>query len=273
MKKIYVNFKRFDIPKEYGGVNSLYPIDLWAGNIIKDLDGVLEGYEDTEFTFLFPESHLLKALEEKPSHIKIGSQGVYRKDVAKGGNFGAFTTFFPPAAASAMGAKATLIGHCEERNNYKELIKKARGDEKVLHEFLNESVKGALARGLDVLFAIGESADEQANWKEVLKEQIDLGLKDVDRSKVTLAYEPVWAIGPGKTPPDKAYIEKIADFIKEETGGLDLVYGGGLKADNAKMLASIDNIDGGLIALTRFSGDIGFYPEEFLEIVNIYRGV
>ena len=51
-----------------------------------------------------------------------------------------------------------------------------------------------------------------------------------------------------------------------------MVYGGGLKHDNAEMLASIPEIDGGLIALTRFQGDIGFYPEEYLEIVRIYMG-
>lgn len=51
---------------------------------------------------------------------------------------------------------------------------------------------------------------------------------------------------------------------------MELVYGGGLKQDNAEMLASIKDIDGGLIALTRFTGEIGFYPEEYLEIIDIY---
>lgn len=51
---------------------------------------------------------------------------------------------------------------------------------------------------------------------------------------------------------------------------MDIVYGGGLKQDNAAMLASIDEIDGGLIALTRFQGEIGYYPEEYLEIIRLY---
>jgi triosephosphate isomerase len=71
---------------------------------------------------------------------------------------------------------------------------------------------------------------------------------------------------------DKDYITKIARFVKERTGGMDVVYGGGLKADNAAMLASIEEIDGGLIALTRFQGEIGFYPEEYLEIIRLYLG-
>ncbi len=51
-----------------------------------------------------------------------------------------------------------------------------------------------------------------------------------------------------------------------------MIYGGGLKRDNARMLASIEEIDGGLIALTRFQGKIGFYPEEYLEIIRLYLG-
>ena len=87
-----------------------------------------------------------------------------------------------------------------------------------------------------------------------------------------IAYEPIWSIGPGKTPAGKEYITKIAKFVKEKTNGMDIVYGGGLKQDNAEMLASIDEIDGGLIALTRFQGEIGYYPEEYLEIIRLYMG-
>ena len=71
---------------------------------------------------------------------------------------------------------------------------------------------------------------------------------------------------------DKEYITRIARFVKEKTGGMDIVYGGGLKKDNAAMLASIPEIDGGLIALTRFTGEIGYYPEEYLEIIGLYLG-
>ena len=120
--------------------------------------------------------------------------------------------------------------------------------------------------------SIGETSEEQPKWEKVLGEQLDAGLDGVDKSRVVIGYEPVWSIGPGKTPADKDYITKIARFVKERTGGMDVVYGGGLKTDNAAMLASIEEIDGGLIALTRFQGEIGFYPEEYLEIIRLYLG-
>ena len=107
---------------------------------------------------------------------------------------------------------------------------------------------------------------------QVLREQLEIGLEGVDKTKVVIGYEPIWSIGPGKTPAGRDYIQKIARFVKEVTGGCDVVYGGGLKVDNAEMLASIPEIDGGLIALTRFQGEIGFYPEEYLEIIRTYLG-
>ena len=141
-----------------------------------------------------------------------------------------------------------------------------------VNRLLNQEIKCAQDAGLAVLYCIGETSEEQPEWEKVLGEQLDVGLDGVDKSRVVIGYEPVWSIGPGKTPAGKDYITKIARFVKERTGGMDVVYGGGLKADNAAMLASIEEIDGGLIALTRFQGEIGFYPDEYLEIIRLYLG-
>ena len=275
MKHIFVNFKRFDVPKELGGVNSLAPMEVWAKTIVEGVSEGLEQYKDsdTEFAMYFPEAHLLGAVaaQKEESLLAVGSQGVYRGDTVVGGNFGAFTSNLTANAASAIGCTSTIIGHCEERNDKTSVLAEAGvEDTAAVNRLLNKSVKCAVNAGLTVLYCIGEKSDEQDRWQEVLREQIEVGLEGIDSSKVCIAYEPVWAIGPGKTPPDKAYITKIAKYVKEITGGIDVVYGGGLKQDNAGMLASIEEIDGGLIALTRFIGDIGFYPEEYLEIVNIY---
>lgn len=276
MKHIYVNLKRFDIPPAFGGVNRLAPSDAWAKTIITGVQEPLRKYNDVDFTFFFPEAHILSAISslQDETVLTIGSQGVYREDTCIGGNFGAFTSLRTANAMHALGAKATIIGHCEERKEKQNLLEHAGvTSHQVVNTVLNEEIQCAQASGLNVLYCIGESSEERDHWKDVLLEQITLGLKGADVENIVLAYEPIWAIGPGKTPPTKEEIQTVAQYIKEVTKGMDVVYGGGLKEDNAGMLAEIPEIDGGLIALTRFQGDIGFYPEEYLRIVEAYLGL
>lgn len=277
MKHIFLNLKRFDIPKTAGGVNSIAPIGAWGSYIVAGTQEALKQYEgdDVEFAMYFPEAHLIPAVDAlcEGSPVQVGCQSVFREDTAAGGNFGAFTTNRTANAVKAIGCTTTIIGHCEERKDKAGILAEAGvTDTGAVNRLLNKEIRQAIAAGLSVLYCIGESSEEQPRWQEVLKEQLTVGLEGVDASKVTIAYEPIWAIGPGKIPPDAEYITKIGSYIKEVTGGLDVVYGGGLKVDNARMLASIPVIDGGLIALTRFQGEIGFYPEEYLEIVRTYLG-
>ena len=275
MKHIYLNLKRFDVPAELGGVNRIADMKDWGKYIVENTQEELKKYspEEVEFAMFFPEIHLFSACGAKTenSPVQIGCQGVFRDDVAPGKNFGAFTTGRPAAAMKAAGCETVIIGHCEERNNLVGILAEAGvTDTKAVNTILNKEIKCAVNRGMKVLYCIGEKSEELEQWQEVLGEQLELGLKDVDKSMVTIAYEPVWSIGPGKTPAGKEYITKIAKFVKEKTDGMDIVYGGGLKQDNAAMLASIPEIDGGLIALTRFQGKIGYYPEEYLEIISLY---
>ena len=119
MKHIYLNLKRFDVPVEMGGVNRLAPVADWAGKIVEETQETLKVYDpsEVEFAMFFPEIHILNAAAAKSadSPIQVGCQGVYREDTAVGGNFGAFTTNRPAAAAKALGCDSVLIGHCEER--------------------------------------------------------------------------------------------------------------------------------------------------------------
>ena len=141
---------------------------------------------------------------------------------------------------------------------------------------------------MNVLLCVGESAeergsgsfDEQKSLVEgVLKSQLLADLSGsgeyFGKRKVVIGYEPIWAIGPGKTPPGEAYIGFVSDYIKrviEDSFNTELsvVYGGGLKKENASMIAGINTIDGGLVALTRFTGEIGFEVAGLKEIIQKY---
>lgn len=277
MKHIYLNLKRFDIPKEFGGVNSIAAMKDWGSYIVEQTQSKLNQYsgDEVEFVMYMPEAHLIPAISglNQDTILQIGCQSVFREDTAVGGNFGAFTTNRTGNAVKAMGCTSTIIGHCEERRDKAGVLAEAGvTDTAAVNRLLNKEIKAAISAGLSVLYCIGESAEEQENWQEVLGKQLEIGLEGVDTSKVSIAYEPIWSIGPGKTPAGREYIQMIAQFVKEKTNGLPVTYGGGLKVDNAQMLASIPEIDGGLIALTRFQGEIGFYPDEYLEIIRTYLG-
>ena len=277
MKHIFLNLKRFDVPVALGGVNRIAPMQEWGGFIVKNTQQALKKYDPSEVEFVqyFPEAHLLSAVAARceGSPVQVGCQSVYRMNTAVGGNFGAFSTNRPVSAMKAMDVNYTIIGHCEERNDKMGILAEAGvTDTKAVNRILNQEIKLAVANGMKVLYCIGEKDTELDRWDEVLREQLEVGLAGVDKSQVVIGYEPIWSIGPGKTPAGKDYITKIARFVKEVTGGIDVVYGGGLKVDNAEMLASIKEIDGGLIALTRFQGEIGFYPDEYIEIIRTYLG-
>lgn len=280
MKKfIHLNLKRFDVLDKLGGVNHQGDVFNWGEYITSEIDeytkNVSQEY-DVEFTAYFPETHLISATKglSKDSQLSVGCQSVYRKDVEIGGNFGAFTTHRPASAMSQLGINHTIIGHFEERLDKNEMYELVGvNDSQIVNKLLNQEIKTAQKRGMKVLYCIGESLEQKDNWQIVLKEQLEIGLANIDLSDVAIAYEPVWAIGPGKTPPTAEQIKEISDYIKTLYPNTPLLYGGGLKKENAAEIANIDSLDGGLIALTRFSGKIGFYPDEYKEIVEAYLGI
>ena len=278
MKKyLYLNLKRFDVLREFGGVNGDTDIKNWSSNIIKKVLEPLKEIKaksDAEFVMYLPELHLFNALEAADDTLSVGCQGIFYENVSKGGNFGAFTTHRVAAAMKQIGVKDVIIGHFEERKDKNNLLYMAGKEDKALvNKILNKEIALAIEAGISPLYCIGESLEErQTSWKEVLKLQIEEGLKGIDLTKVKIAYEPLWAIGPGKTPATAEEIKEVADFIKSIVN-VPVLYGGGLKSDNAASISKIEGVDGGLIALTRFSGEIGFYPEEYLEIIKTYLEV
>lgn len=289
MKYIFLNLKRFDIERNLGGVNSLVSPLEWGSYIAEELEeglGFLAkkdsfSLDEYEFPVFFPEAHLIpanQALMAKISssslaRLKLGCQSIYSQDVEVGGNFGAFTSLRTANAMKQLHCQWVIIGHSEERRAKANVMTLAGATpDKIIsvqHELLNKEILCAQRAGLKVLYCIGESAEDLPRRGEVLERQLKEGLAGVDTSKVVLGYEPLWAIGPGKTPPTAEQIAQVTRDIKSMCS-CPVVYGGGLKKDNAQAIGSIKELDGGLIALTRFAGEIGFYPQEYLEIVSTY---
>lgn len=307
MIEIFINLKRFDVPKSLGGICPVEDPKQWIENImdqsVKLGIGSLKGIN---VTYLLPEALIIPAVEklsiyphEQTSNINIGCQGVYRENVKPGCNFGAFTTNLPAAAAKSMGCTWSIIGHSEERKDKLGIIDRFESFNEVKQDFalrasmavdslINEEVKCALNMGINVLLCIGETAQERGNGsfedqkpriEKVLKSQIQIGLKGVQKflsdNRIVIGYEPIWAIGPGKTPPNAEHIAFVSSFVKNtvrELYGLEVtvVYGGGLKEENADMISGINSIGGGLVALTRFTDDIGFEVRDVKKIIDKY---
>jgi triosephosphate isomerase len=307
MAEIFVNLKRFDVPRALGGICPLENPEQWIRWVVKEtIAHGLGRLNGVELVYLLPEGLLIPASDELESHprtetrnIAVGCQGVFRENIAAGANFGAFTTNLPAAAAVNLGAGWAIIGHSEERKDklgilaaYDAGIERSgqaqRKAAETVNRLINQEVLCAFESGLNVLLCIGETAEErgegtfeeqQPGIQRALHSQVEIGLSGVasylGRQKLVVGYEPIWAIGPGKTPPGAEYIGFVSGYIKkssEEIHGFvpPVVYGGGLKEANAEEIAGVATIDGGLVALTKFTQPIGFDPNDLLIIVEKY---
>jgi len=179
---------------------------------------------------------------------------------------GAYTGEVSAAMIASTGAQYVILGHSERRTYYGET-----------DAILKEKVLLALANGLKPIFCIGEVLEERESGKQevVVKTQIESALFDLsaeDFGKIILAYEPVWAIGTGKTATPQqaqdmhAYIRKtIADkYGKEVAENTSILYGGSANASNAKELFSNPDVDGGLI------GGASLEVDKFMPIIEAF---
>jgi len=179
---------------------------------------------------------------------------------------GAYTGEVAADMIKSTGATHVIIGHSERRSYYGES-----------NAVLAEKTKLALANGLTPIFCIGEVLEEREAGKhfEVVKEQLNEGLFDLsadDFSKIVIAYEPVWAIGTGKTATGEQAQEihkVIRDHIASKYGqeiadNTSVLYGGSCKPSNAAELFANPDVDGGLI------GGASLKAEDFMGIVNAF---
>lgn len=194
----------------------------------------------------------------KGSNIKVSAQNCHWAQS------GAFTGEVSVDMIKAVGAEYVIIGHSERRQYF--------GETDIT---VNQRTKAALAGGLKVILCVGEllAQREQGITFETVSMQIKIDLADVtaeDMKNVIIAYEPVWAIGTGKTATSdqaeevNAYIRKvIADIYGADVAaGVTVQYGGSMNAGNADELVEKENVDGGLI------GGASLKPNDFAAIVK-----
>ena len=175
---------------------------------------------------------------------------------------GAFTGEVSSDMVKSAGASWVILGHSERRSIFGET-----------DEVINKKVKKALSDGLSVILCVGETLWEREAGAEIetVLAQTGKGLEGVtDLSNVVIAYEPVWAIGTGKTasPADAEEMHKaIREYIsrirsKEQAENIRILYGGSMKPDNVKELMAQPDIDGGLV------GGASLKAADFLKIIN-----
>ena len=197
-------------------------------------------------------------LHAQDTNIKIGAQNMHYEEK------GAYTGEVSGEMLKAIGVEYVIIGHSERRAYYGET-----------DETVNKKLKKALSLELKPIVCVGESLEqrEKGSAKEVVTTQTRLaleGLKNNEVEKTIIAYEPIWAIGTGKTATKedanetikwiREEIEKI--YGKEVAESVIIQYGGSVKSGNAKDLFEMSDIDGGLV------GGASLDSTEFAKIVN-----
>ena len=192
------------------------------------------------------------------TNIKIGAQNVHFEEK------GAYTGEVSAKMLKSIGVEYVIIGHSERRAYFAET-----------DETVNKKIKAAFANELRPIICVGESLEqkEAAKTKEVITRQVELaldGLSNEQVKKCIIAYEPIWAIGTGKTATSedannsiKDIRNKIAQIYGEEVAQEVITqYGGSVKSTNAKELFETSDIDGALI------GGASLKVDEFSKIVN-----
>jgi triosephosphate isomerase len=220
--------------------------------LVEELKPLVAGLDNVEIG-VAPTFTALAAVVEaaKGSNIKVGAQNVHWAEN------GAFTGEISAEMLKEVGVDFVIVGHSERRQYFGET-----------DETVNLRTKAALAAGLDVIVCIGELLEEREGGKteEVLETQLKGGLAGLtaeDMAKIVIAYEPVWAIGTGKTATPEmaeetqAFCRKvIADIFGAGVAeAVRIQYGGSMKAENSQELVAQADIDGGLIGGASLKAD------------------
>jgi triosephosphate isomerase len=195
----------------------------------------------------------------KGTNVALSAQNVYYEEK------GAFTGEVSPVMLKDAGCEYVIIGHSERRQYFYES-----------DEIVNKKIKSAQKNGLKAIFCIGETLSQREGGKtfDVLNSQIEKGLKEIDASGIVAAYEPVWAIGTGKTAtPDQAQEahlhirSRLMNLVGEAADKIRILYGGSVTPENVDSLMACPDVDGALV------GGASLKPDSFERIVRFKRGI
>ncbi len=190
----------------------------------------------------------------KVSNVLLSAQDIFYEDK------GAYTGEVSPVMLTDVGCTQVIIGHSERRQHFKES-----------DEIVNKKIKAARKHNLDVIFCIGEALEEREAGKtfDVLKREVEEGLKDVPSDSIVVAYEPIWAIGTGKTATTEQaqeahkYIrERLSTLYGGAAQDIRILYGGSVTPENIDSLMDCADLDGALV------GGAGLKAGSFARIVK-----
>ncbi len=217
----------------------------WKMNLIDNIKPVIENNQSRQCEILVcpPFTHIQRFSQIlEGSGILLGAQNMCSEDK------GAFTGEISHSFLAEFNVSYVIAGHSERRHVFNET-----------NELINLKVRKGIDKDFNVILCVGEKEEERDlnKHKSVVANQLEIGLMGIENKfeNIIIAYEPVWAIGTGKTatPQDAedmhAFIrEKIAEIAgRDKAAAMRILYGGSVKPDNVRDLLRRDNIDGALI--------------------------
>jgi len=228
-----------------------------ATDFVKELKELVKDVNDRDILICPPFTALYPVSEEVAgTNIKLGAQNMYFEEK------GAFTGEISPLMLKDVGCSYVILGHSERRHIFGET-----------DELINKKVLSAVNHGITPILCVGEKLEEReaGETEKIIEKQVREGLRNVNKdSNFVIAYEPVWAIGTGKTATS-SLAEEVHQFIreilssmfgKEKANSVRILYGGSVKPENAEGLLKMENIDGALV------GGASLNAESFARIVK-----
>ncbi|MDP4636807.1 MAG: triose-phosphate isomerase [Crocinitomicaceae bacterium] len=231
-----------------------------AFNLLNDCNSLVDSVEGVQLMVFPPALFIQQLIGNSSDHIFFGAQNCYPADK------GAFTGEISIAQFKSIGVNHFLVGHSERRE--------------IFHEdnaFIKQKVDAILTAGSLVMFCCGEPLEIRENntQMEYVRKQLDESLFHLSNTEIvncSIAYEPVWAIGTGKTASSAQAEEMhaaIRTWIKEKyseeiSNAISILYGGSCNPTNAKELFACPNVDGGLI------GGASLEAESFINIAKSF---